>query len=199
MAVTENQIIKRQDGNRRSYPVKASTKIYDGTLVFLTTGGYADDDTATGVNGFVGIANGEADNTNGSDGDITVEVFAEGDFVLVGAGTYSQADVGSVIYGDDNYTINTSIGSTSVPIGKCVGFVSATKLIVEIEPVGTGALPVAALTTITHTSPGTPDYAIANVTSSSPFGFSTADEGNTVLSVIRNLQIRVADLEARRS
>jgi hypothetical protein len=199
MAVTENQIIKRQDGNRRSYPVKASTKIYDGTLVFLTTGGYADDDTATGVNGFVGIANGEADNSSGSDGDITVEVFAEGDFVLVGAGTYSQADVGSVIYGDDNYTINTSIGSTSVPIGKCVGFVSATKLIVEIEPVGTGALPVAALTTITHTSPGTPDYAIANVTSSSPFGFSTADEGNTVLSVIRNLQIRVADLEARRS
>ena len=199
MAVTENQIIKRQDGNRRSYPVKASTKIYDGTLVFLTTGGYADDDTATGVNGFVGIANGEADNSSGSDGDITVEVFAEGDFVLVGAGTYSQADVGSVIYGDDNYTINTSIGSTSVPVGKCVGFVSATKLIVEIEPVGTGALPVAALTTITHTSPGTPDYAIANVTSSSPFGFSTADEGNTVLSVIRNLQIRVADLEARRS
>lgn len=198
MAVTENQIIKRQDGNRRSYPVKASTKILDGTLVFLTAGGYADDDTATGVNGFVGIANGEADNTNGSDGDITVEVFAEGDFVLVGAGTYTQADVGSIIYGDDNYTISTAIGATSVPIGKCVGFVSATKLIVEIESVGTGALPVAALTTITHTSPATPDYAIANVTSSSPFGFSTADEGNTVLSVIRNLQIRVADLEARR-
>ena len=199
MAVTENQIIKRQDGDRRSYPVKASTKILDGTLVFLTAGGYADDDTATGVNGFVGIANGEADNTSGGDGDITVEVFAEGDFVLVGAGTYTQADVGSVIYGDDNYTINTSIGSTSVPIGRCVGFVSGTKLIVEIEPTGTGALPVAALTTITHTSPTTPDYAIANVTSSSPFGFSTADEGNTVLSVIRNLQIRVADLEARRS
>ena len=198
MAVTENQIIKRQDGDRRSYPVKASTKILDGTLVFLTAGGYADDDTATGVNGFVGIANGEADNTNGSDGDITVEVFAEGDFVLVGAGTYTQADVGSIIYGDDNYTISTAIGATSVPIGKCVGFVSATKLVVEIETVGTGALPVAALTTITHTSPGTPDYAIANVTSSSPFGFSTADEGNTVLSVIRNLQIRVADLEARR-
>lgn len=199
MAVTENQIINRRAGNRRAYPVKASTKILDGTLVYLTAGGYADDDTATGVNGFVGIAVGEADNSSGSDGDITVEVEVEGDFVLVGAGTYTQADVGSVIYGDDNYTINTSIGSTSVPIGRCVGFVSATKLIVEIEPTGTGALPVAALTTITHTSPTTPDYAIANVTSSSPFGFSTADEGNTVLSVIRNLQIRVADLEARRS
>lgn len=199
MAVTENQIIKRQDGDRRSYPVKASTKILDGTLVYLTAGGYADDDTATGVNGFVGIANGEADNTSGSDGDITVEVFAEGDFVLVGAGTYTQANVGDVIYGDDNYTINTSIGSTSVPIGRCVGFVSATKLVVEIEPTGTGALPVAPLTTITHTSPGTPDYAVANTINSSAWGFSTQDEANTVLSVIRNLQIRVADLEARRS
>jgi len=39
MAVTENQIIKRQDGNRRSYQVKASTKILNGTLVFLTAAG----------------------------------------------------------------------------------------------------------------------------------------------------------------
>jgi hypothetical protein len=30
-----------------------------------------------------------------------------------------------------------------------------------------------------------------------PFGFVTQDEANTVLSVIRNLQIRVAELEAR--
>lgn len=199
MAVTENQIIKRQDGNRRSYPVKASTKILDGTLVFLTAGGYADDDTATGVNGFVGIANGEADNTSGGDGDINVEVWTEGDFVLVGAGTYSQADVGSIIYGDDNYTISTAIGATSVPIGKCVGFVSATKLIVEIESVGTGALPVAALTTITIAdAAGTPDYALAAVKNSSAWGFDSQQEAISFLYVVQNLQRRVADLEARR-
>jgi hypothetical protein len=78
-------------------------------------------------------------------------------------------------------------------------YISSTKIRVDIDPVGVGALPVAALTTITHTSPGTPDYAIANTTNSSPFGFSTQDEANTVLSVIRNLQIRVADLENRGS
>lgn len=197
MAVTANQVIDVQDGTRRSFPVAASTRIYQGTLVFLTAAGFADDDTATGVNGFCGIAVNEADNTSGSAGDIQVEVYTEGDFVLTGAGTYTQANVGDVVYGDDNYVINVAIGSTSVPIGRAVGFVSGTKLIVEIEPTGTGALPVAALTTITHTSPGTPDYAIASVTSTTPFGFTTADEGNTVLSVIRNLQIRVADLEAR--
>ena len=53
-----------------------------------------------------------------------------------------------------------------------------------------------ALTTITHTAPGTPDYAIQNLTNSSGFGFVTADEGNTVLSVIANLQARVSELEA---
>lgn len=53
-----------------------------------------------------------------------------------------------------------------------------------------------ALASLTHTSPGTPDYAIQNLTTTSPFGFVTQDEGNTVLSVILNLQTRVNELEA---
>jgi hypothetical protein len=53
------------------------------------------------------------------------------------------------------------------------------------------------LTTITHTAPGTPDYAVQDLTDSSPFGFVTKDEGNTVLSVIANLQTRVNELETR--
>lgn len=197
MAVTANQVITRQDGDKASYPVAAGIHIYQGTLVYLTAAGYATDVTATGVNGFVGVAINEADNTNGSAGDLNVEVWTEGDFVLVGSG-FAQANVGDIIYGDDNYAIVNSIGSTSVPIGKAIGYVSATKLIVRIEPVGVSALPVAALTTITHTAPGTPDYAIQNLTTSTPYGFVSADEGNTVLSVIKNLQQRVLDLELRR-
>lgn len=54
----------------------------------------------------------------------------------------------------------------------------------------------AQLTTITHTAPGTPDYAIQNVTASSPYGFVTADEANSVLKVIANLQVRLAEVEA---
>lgn len=197
MAVTANQIIKKQDGSIRVYPVAASTKIYQGTLVFLTAAGYADDDSATGVNGFVGIAKEYVDNSSGSAGDLNVEVYTEGDFELVGSG-FAQADVGSIVYAEDNFTIGVSIGSASVPMGKVVRYISSTKLIVEIDSVGVNALPVAALTTITHTAPGTPDYAIANITNSSPFGFASQDEGNTVLSVIKNLQQRVLDLEQRR-
>ena len=57
----------------------------------------------------------------------------------------------------------------------------------------------AALTSITHTAPGTPDYALQDLVDSSVgacFGFATKDEGNTLLSVVANLQTRVNELEA---
>jgi hypothetical protein len=53
------------------------------------------------------------------------------------------------------------------------------------------------LTTITSTAPSTPDYAIQDLTSTTPFGFVTKDEGNSVLAVIANLQTRVSQLETQ--
>lgn len=53
----------------------------------------------------------------------------------------------------------------------------------------------AGLTAITHTDPGTPDYAIQDLTTTTPYGFVTKDEGNTVLKVIANLQARVDAIE----
>lgn len=44
---------------------------------------------------------------------------------------------------------------------------------------------------------GTPDYAIAAITQTTPFGFAGSAEAITVLYVIQNLQVRVAELEAR--
>lgn len=198
MAVTENKLIVQQIPGKRSFPVAASTTIYQGTLVFLNAAGYASDATATGVNGFAGIATGKVDNSAGSAGDLQVEVLTEGDFELTGAGTYTQADVGIPVYGDDNYTINVSIGSTSVPIGKSVGLISATKLLVAIKPCGDGALPVAALTTVTPAdAAGTPDYAIQAVINSNAYGFASAAELITFIYVVQNLQKRVLDLEKR--
>ena len=54
-----------------------------------------------------------------------------------------------------------------------------------------------ALTTISCSAPSTPNYDIQDITDSSPYGFKTADEGQTVLNVIKNLQTRVNELEAR--
>jgi hypothetical protein len=55
------------------------------------------------------------------------------------------------------------------------------------------------LTNITHTAPGTPDYALQDLVDSSAganFGFATKDEGNTLLAVVKRLQIEVAELRA---
>jgi len=54
------------------------------------------------------------------------------------------------------------------------------------------------LTTVTHTAPGTPDYALQDLIDSgvgSAFGFATKDEGNTLLSVVVNNQARIKELE----
>ncbi len=55
----------------------------------------------------------------------------------------------------------------------------------------------AALTSITCSAPGTPDYAIQDLTATGGYGFVTADEGQSVLKVILNLQTRVAELETK--
>jgi hypothetical protein len=197
MAVTANQLTKRQDGKRRSYPVEESTRIYEGTLVYVNAAGYACDVTATGVNAFVGIAVAEADNTSGADGAIAVEVYTEGDFELTGTFN-SITDVGMPAYGDDNYAVVVALGATSVRIGRVVRFVSATKAIIAIQPNGVGALEVAPLTTITIAdAAGTPDYALQAVINSNAYGFASAQEAISTLYVIRNLQQRVLDLEAR--
>jgi hypothetical protein len=56
------------------------------------------------------------------------------------------------------------------------------------------------LTSITHTAPGTPDYALQDLIDSgvgSAWGFATQDEGNTLLSVVANLQTRMAEVETK--
>jgi hypothetical protein len=63
---------------------------------------------------------------------------------------------------------------------------------------GEGAALTAQLTTITPAdAAGTPDYAIAAVTSTTPYGFSAAAEAITLLYVVQNLQVRLAEVEAR--
>lgn len=63
-----------------------------------------------------------------------------------------------------------------------------------------GAALTTQLATITHTAPGTPDYAIqdfVDVSFGAGWAFASHDEANSVLKVIANLQTRVAELEAR--
>jgi hypothetical protein len=131
MAVTANQIMRVEDGNRKSYPVATTIHIYEGTMVFLTTTGYATDIVASGANVFAGIAVSEVDNSGGGNGAVEVECIYTGDFVLTGSG-FSQGTLGDRIYASDNYTISASSSSTSF-VGRCSRYISSTSLVVDIN------------------------------------------------------------------
>lgn len=93
---------------------------------------------------------------------------------------------------------NVILGTTT---GTKFGTATTQKLgFYNVAPVVQQAALTAQLTTITHTAPAAADYAIATLVNSatgSVWGFTTADEGHTVLSVIANLQTRVSQLETR--
>ncbi len=150
MAVTANQLTKRQDGMRQSFPVAASTVIYEGTLAFLSATGHLSATTATGQNRFAGVALAFVDNSSGSAGDLQAEVYAEGVFELVGTG-FSQASVGLSVFATDNYAITTAPSASGVYIGECVGFVSSTKILVCIDPDGIAPVSTTVVKTADYT------------------------------------------------
>jgi hypothetical protein len=66
------------------------------------------------------------------------------------------------------------------------------------SPVDQGAALTTQLTAITITdAAGTPDYALSALTTTTPYGLSTLAEAVTLLYVIKNLQARMAEVEAR--
>jgi len=108
--------------------------------------------------------------------------------------------------GQNTYTINPSTvakdrtvtGSLQVNGNAILGNASA-DLIGFYGSTGVvrGATLTAQLTTLTIVAPTVADYSIAAPTNTTPFGFVTADEMNSTLAAIANLQVRVAQLQAR--
>lgn len=97
---------------------------------------------------------------------------------------------GDIILNESNLVLDTTIGTK-------IGTSTTQKLgFYNVSPVIQQSALTVTDTSITHTAPGTPDFAIQDLVNPG-FGFVTKDEGNTVLQVILNLQIRVNELESR--
>lgn len=73
-AATEDIQLTQQDGLTIEVPVKASTTIYAGTLVCVDASGWAVPASDTANLRIVGFAAKRADNSTGSNGDISVSV-----------------------------------------------------------------------------------------------------------------------------
>lgn len=112
-------------------PVKAGAKIFDGALVALDADGLAVPGKMAPDLTAAGRAEEFADNTNGSDGKLTVRI-SRGVFVYSNSSTapLAQKDVLKDCYIEDDETVSATATDTSIA-GKVLGF-EGSDVIVEI-------------------------------------------------------------------
>lgn len=117
---------------------------------------------------------------------------AGGDLLLKPGDSTGSAESGVQIFGVVAGASGTTDRTQTVGIrvlGNKLGFYNVT-------PVVRPTALTAALTALTHTAPGTPDYALQNLTAGG-YGFVTADEGNTMLTVLVRTALRLGEVETK--
>ncbi len=124
-------------GGRMLYlPVAAGVKIYDGALVAVNATGYVEPASAKNGLKAAGRAENLADNTNGADGDISVNVL-RGVFVwendTAADGAVDQADVLSECYMLDDCTVTMT---ATVGAGENAPANSVAGKVLGLDPAG---------------------------------------------------------------
>lgn len=130
-ALSDNFEAKRQDGEIIDVKVLASTVIYKGALVVDLGTGYASAGSNAGAYTFLGIAAEKADNSSGSDGDISVRVNKTGVYQIPKP-TAVQTDLGAAMYIRDDNTVDTS-STNSILAGYCVDIVDSSTIKLRID------------------------------------------------------------------
>lgn len=112
-ALTEARLTPRRTGDAIAVGVAADTRILEGALVCLNAAGTATKG-ATALNLLaVGIAAAEADNTDGSAGDVTVQI-KKGIFRFensAAADAITAAEIGDTAYVVDDQTVAKTDGT----------------------------------------------------------------------------------------
>lgn len=134
-ATAERYTVFREN-NLVALPMAASTRVWAGVLICLSSTGYVvDGSDATGLT-FAGVANKTVDNRDGDAADLDVEVNVTGSYRFASA-ALTQADVGKACYLLDNQTVVKS-GHADLDyhlyVGRIEEVISATECWVKIEP-----------------------------------------------------------------
>jgi hypothetical protein len=134
MALSADRDTKRfAEGHIFEYPVKAATKIYAGALVVLDAGKAKGGAAATGLIA-VGRAEEQVDNSDGSDGDLTVKV-RRGTFRYANSAStdaITMSEVGKTVYIVDDQTVAKTDGSSARSAAGICRFVDSAGVWVEI-------------------------------------------------------------------
>lgn len=126
VALTADRNTKSRPGAMHSYPMAASTTIYKGAMVCINSAGYAiPAAAASGNSQVVGVADEQA-KSGTTAGDTSVRVVS-GRVFNFAADSLGQDDVGSVMYADDDQTIDETQASNAPKVGMLVEYVSASE------------------------------------------------------------------------
>ena len=133
MALTANRFSRMIVGDVIELSVYAGVHIYAGGFVCVNTGhGYAIPGVDASGNVCMGIAESEADNTNGASGAIKVRIRRTGVFKMA-ASSIAITSVGVVMYCQASAeTFDETQGGNSVKCGVLVEYISATEGWIDI-------------------------------------------------------------------
>jgi len=112
-------------------------------------------------------------------------------FVINGGSDQIEHNTDTAIADGKNVILNTTTGTKfGTATTQKLAFYNSTPVVQPTALTGQE-------TTITFTEPGTPDYALQDMTNSSPWGFADGDEARTFVGVVENLQVRVDEIETK--
>jgi len=132
MALSANRYTKNIVGDVIEIPVYTGVHIYAGGFVCVNTGhGYAIPGADASGNVCMGIAEDEADNTNGASGAINVRVRRTGVY-LMAASSIAITSQGVIMYVVDDQTFDETQAGNSVVAGVLVKFVTSTSGWIDI-------------------------------------------------------------------
>lgn len=134
-ALAQDRNTHRRDGTLMPALVAESTTIYGGALTAVNAAGYlvAGADTAALI--FHGVADGRADNSGGSNGDVTALVRRRGQYRFASASALTQANVGDNVFIEDDQTVALVADVTNaIFCGVIAEVAGANDCWVDIEP-----------------------------------------------------------------
>jgi hypothetical protein len=132
----DRKIIRKNTGpHSSSGPVAATTTLYLGALIALSTTGYLVPASTTSGLRVVGMSTRKVDNATGADGDLEAQ-WETGVFCFKNDGTYpvSQADVGRPCWVKDDETVQDERGGSAVMAGIVMAYESSSKIWVLVGP-----------------------------------------------------------------
>lgn len=134
-ALTADKALQYTEGVELSFPVDDGDKIFGGALVAVNAAGYLVPGSDTAGLIFQGVSLTYADNTLGSDGDLSVVVRRRGLIRMELSTAISQANVGDNVFldGDDKVDVTGNV-THNIFAGVIAGYIDSTHAWVDIEP-----------------------------------------------------------------